>query len=94
MFYIDIIRQIKWTTKARTILVKIPYNLFYFLLWVWALFDNNPPFTTQQLTALVAKDEFEVIDWPGIFQVPYTPFAKAIDETFNDPAFSKVILEF
>jgi hypothetical protein len=42
----------------------------------------------------VAKDEFEVIDWPGIFGVNYTPFAKAIDETFNDPAYSGVVLEF
>lgn len=92
--YIDIIREIRWTTKARTVIVKIPYSLFYALLWVWALFDKNPPFTTQQLAALVAKDEFEVIDWPSIFGVPCTPFAKAIDETFNDPAYGKVVLEF
>ena len=92
--YIDIIREIKRATKARTTIVNIPYGLFYALLWIWALFDRNPPFTTQQLAALVAKDEFEVIDWPGIFGVPYTPFAKAIDETFNDPTYSKVVLEF
>jgi hypothetical protein len=61
---------------------------------VWGLFDKNPPFTTQQLQALSAKDEFEVIDWPGIFGVPYTPFAKAVNETFNDPVYSKVVLEF
>jgi nucleoside-diphosphate-sugar epimerase len=92
--YIDIIREIKRATRARTLIAKIPYSLFYSLLWVWALFDKNPPFTTQQLAALGAKDEFEVIDWPGIFGVPYTPFAKAIDETFNDPTYSKVVLEF
>jgi nucleoside-diphosphate-sugar epimerase len=92
--YIDIIREIRRATRARTLIAKIPYRLFYSLLWVWALFDKNPPFTTQQLAALSTKDEFEVIDWPGIFGVPYTPFAKAIDETFNDPAYSKVVLEF
>lgn len=92
--YIDIIREIKRATKARTAIVKIPYRLFYSQLWIWGLFDRNPPFTTQQLTALVADDEFEVIDWPGIFGVPYTPFAKAIDETFNHQVYSKVILEF
>lgn len=92
--YIDIIREIKRATGARTLIAKIPYSLFYSLLWVWALFDKNPPFTTQQLAALSTKDEFEVIDWPGIFGVPYTPFAKAIDETFNDPTYSKVVLEF
>jgi nucleoside-diphosphate-sugar epimerase len=92
--YIDIIREIKRATGARAIVTEIPYSLFYVLLWVWGLFDKNPPFTTQQLAALIAKDEFEVIDWPGIFGVPYTPFAKAIDETFNRPVYSKVILEF
>lgn len=92
--YIDIIREIKRATRARTLILNFPFWLFHFLLWVWAIFDRNPPFTTQQLHALVASDEFEVIDWPGIFGVPYTPFAKAIDETFNDPTYSKVVLEF
>ena len=92
--YIDMIREIKRVTRAHTATVRIPYGLFYVLLWIWALFDRNPPFTTQQLAALVGKDEFEVIDWPGIFGVPYTPFSKAIDETFNDPTYSQVVLEF
>ena len=92
--YIDMIREIKLVTRARTAIIKTPYGLFYMLLWVWALFDRNPPFTTQQLAALVGEDEFEVIDWPGIFGVPYTPFAKAIDETFNHPVYSKMVMEF
>lgn len=92
--YIDIIREIKKATRSKTIITKIPYGLFHSLLWIWALFDKNPPFTTQQLAALIAKDEFEVIDWPNIFGVPYTSFADAIDETFNDPTYSKVVLEF
>ena len=92
--YIDIIREIKRATRASTVILKIPYHLFYALIWTWGLFDKNPPFTTQQLASLSAKDEFEVIDWPGIFGVPYTPFADAINETFNDPEYSKVVLEF
>lgn len=92
--YIDIIREIKRATGARTLIINIPYSLFYLLIGIWGLFDKNPPFTTQQLAALSTKDEFEVIDWPGIFGVPYTPFAKAINETFNDPIYGKVILEF
>ena len=92
--YIDIIRAIKKATKARTLIVKIPYTLFYCLLWLWGLFDKNPPFTTQQLAALVAKDEFEVIDWPSIFNVPCTPFADAVEETFNHPVYSKISMEF
>ncbi|WP_424207628.1 NAD-dependent epimerase/dehydratase family protein [Sulfuricaulis sp.] len=92
--YIDIIREIKRAIRARTLIINIPYGLFHSLLWVWTLFDRNPPFTTQQLQALVAKDEFEVIDWPEIFGVQPTPFATAIDETFNDPNYGKVVLEF
>lgn len=92
--YIDIIREIKRATRASAAIVKIPYGLFHGLLWLWALFDRNPPFTTQQLAALVAKDEFEVIDWPGKFGVRCTPFADAMEETFRHPVYSNVVLEF
>ncbi|WAT30637.1 NAD-dependent epimerase/dehydratase family protein [Pseudomonas sp. GXZC] len=92
--YIDMIRVIKTATQAKTPIVRIPYAFFYALIWTWALFDKNPPFTTQQLAALSARDEFEVIDWPEIFGVPYTSFAEAVDETFNDPTYGKVVLEF
>lgn len=92
--YIDIIRDIKRVTHTHTLIVKIPYQLFWLLLWTWSLFDRNPPFTTQQLSALVARDEFEVIDWPGIFGVRSVPFASAIEETFNHPVYSQVVLEF
>ena len=92
--YIAIIRAIKKTTKGGAYILRIPYGMFYFLLWLWSRFDSNPPFTTQQLAALVARDEFEVIDWPGIFGVTYTDFDEAIDETFNHPVYSRVVLEF
>ena len=92
--YIDIIRTIKKTTVAGALILRIPYSVFYFLLWLWSQFDSNPPFTTQQLAALIARDEFEVIDWPTIFDVTCTPFATAIDETFNHPVYGWVVLEF
>lgn len=92
--YIDIIRKIKKETKARTLILPIPYHLFYILLKTWALFDKNPPFTAQQLKALVAHDEFEVIDWPHIFNIQSTSFEQAIHETFNDPTYSKIVMEF
>lgn len=92
--YIDIIRTIRRVTHARTLIVPIPYWFFYGLLALWALFDKTPPFTTQQLRALCADDEFELIDWPDMFGVQSTPFEQAIDETFNDPCYSKVVLEF
>lgn len=92
--YIDIIRQIKRATRARCAIVKIPYGLFYVLLKIYAVFDKNPPFTADQLKALTAGDEFEVSDWPGIFKIRPTPFAQAMTETFNDPMFSQIALEF
>lgn len=92
--YIDMIRMIKKVTGAKATIVKIPYTLFYSLLWTWALFDKNPPFTTQQLAALVAKDEFEIINWPTIFGVRFTPFAVALQEVYKDPIYSQITLEF
>jgi nucleoside-diphosphate-sugar epimerase len=92
--YIDIIRAIKRVTHAGALILNIPYSVFYALIWTWGLFDKNPPFTTQQLAALSAKDEFEIIDWPGIFGFSATPFARAIEETFNDPVYGHVVLEF
>jgi nucleoside-diphosphate-sugar epimerase len=92
--YIDMIRKIRRATGSRTWILHIPYRLFYFLLSVWSLFDRDPPFTTQQLEALCADDEFEVIDWPAIFGVSYTPFDRAIEETFKHPSYSHIVLEF
>lgn len=92
--YIDVIREIKEVTQCRTPIVKIPYVLFYVLLWAWSLFDRNPPFTTHQLKALTIEEEFEVIDWPAIFGISATPFKAAISETFRDPRYSKIALEF
>jgi nucleoside-diphosphate-sugar epimerase len=92
--YIDMIRVIKKATHSSTRIIKIPYNVFYGLLWLWCLVDKNPPFTTQQLEALVTKDEFEVIDWPAIFNVKSTPFEQAVAQTFTHPIYSKVSLDF
>jgi nucleoside-diphosphate-sugar epimerase len=92
--YIDIIRTIKKAVNAKAVLIKIPYALFYVLLQCWAVFDRNPPFTAAQLKALIAHDEFEVIDWPSLFVVSPTPFELAIDKTFNTPVHSNVTLEF
>lgn len=92
--YIDIIREVKKATRSRAVILPIPYRLFHVLLRIWGLFDRDPPFTTQQLAALRADDEFEVIDWPLIFGVPFTPFDSAINETFNHSRYSKIVLDF
>ena len=92
--YIDLIRLVKHATNARTHIQKIPYWFFWLLLKGNALVDKNPPFTSKQLEALVTPDVFEVIDWPGIFQVQATPLKQALEATFRDPVYSKITLEF
>ena len=92
--YLDIILQLKEVVGARTIVVRIPFRMFWWLLRAYAIFDTDPPFTTRQLEALVIPESFPVIDWPGIFGCKPTPFREAITETFGDPVYSKVVLEF
>jgi nucleoside-diphosphate-sugar epimerase len=92
--YIDLMRMVRDICGARAAIVPIPYRMFWCLLKLYALFDRDPPFTTIQLEALVTPDVFEVIDWPGIFGVSATPLRAALEQTFHDPVYSKVVLEF
>ena len=92
--YIDLIRAVKDVSRSKAVIQKLPYPVFWLLLSTYSIFDRNPPFTTKQLRALVTPDVFEVIDWPGIFGVRATPLREALHETFNDPVYSAIILEF
>ena len=91
--FLEILRLIKAAKGSFTLLLKIPYVLFYILLRVYAIFDRDPPFTTTQLRALVTDEVFEDIDWEEIFGVKATPLAAAITETFTDPLYSKIRLK-
>jgi hypothetical protein len=64
------------------------------MLHVYGWLDRDPPFTTKQLEALVTPDVFEVIDWPKIFGVQATPLDAALAETFRNPTYSHIVLEF
>lgn len=92
--YIDLIRAVREACGARAPIVRIPYSLFWVMLYAYALFDRDPPFTTTQLEALVTPDVFEVIDWPGIFGVKATPLRTALAETYRHPTYSQIVLEF
>lgn len=92
--YIDLIRAVKKATGAKARIIKIPYRVFWLLLKTNSLWDKNPAFTARQLEALVTPDVFEVIDWPGIFGVRGTPLQEALNATFQDPTYSKVVLDF
>ncbi|MBB5047010.1 nucleoside-diphosphate-sugar epimerase [Rhodopseudomonas rhenobacensis] len=92
--YGELIGLIQEIVKPRARIVHIPYAMFWALLWLYAKFDKNPPFTTGQLEALVIPETFPVIDWPGEFGVKPTALRQALTETFLDPEFSKIVLSF
>jgi nucleoside-diphosphate-sugar epimerase len=92
--YIDLIRAVKQASGGRAPIMRIPYSLFWVLLWVYGKLDRDPPFTTTQLEALVTPDVFEVIDWPGIFGVTATPLQTALADTYRHPQYSQIVLEF
>jgi nucleoside-diphosphate-sugar epimerase len=91
--YIDIIRMIQKTLELNTYIINVPYKLFWSMLKVYALIDRYPPFTADQLEAFTTPDEFQIIDWPHIFDVIATPLDEAIKQTFH-PQNAKITLEF
>ena len=92
--YIDLMRAVREAMKTSTPIVKIPYSAFWLMLQIYGLVNRNPPFTTKQLEALVTPDIFEVIDWPALFDVRATPLREALHETFRDPRYASILLEF
>ncbi len=91
--YIDIIRAIRDVKRLRTPIVRIPYWLFDGLLRLYALFSRRPPFTSAQLKALVAGDDFAGVDIEQTFGFAPTPFAVGIRETFCHPVYSQHVVE-
>jgi nucleoside-diphosphate-sugar epimerase len=92
--YISMMRQLRAAVGSRSWLVHLPIWLFDLLLRLWALVSSQPAFTGDQLRALTAGDEFEVIDWPAIFTVPATPLAEAFRLTYRDSRFRDVEMPF
>lgn len=92
--YIDLIRAVREASGASARIVAVPYRLFWSMLFVYGLVSRDPPFTTKQLEALATPDVFEVIDWPGLFGVKPTPLKTALAETYRDPVYSRIVLEF
>ena len=91
--YIEIIKKIREVAKINSLIIKIPYNLFYFLINLYSYFDKNPPFTVSQLEALVIPETFKVIDWENIFEIKKTNLEDALDKTLNDKRYSKISLK-
>lgn len=91
--YIDMIREVRRVKKLQTPIVKIPYGLFDFLLKLYAMFTRNPPFTSDQLKALTAGDEFTGTNIKETFGFEPTSFAAGVEETFCHPVYSKYLVE-
>ncbi|MFH1398666.1 MAG: NAD-dependent epimerase/dehydratase family protein [Candidatus Woesearchaeota archaeon] len=80
--YIELMRKIKGIKRLRTIIMPLPIWLFELLMRVYGLFFC-PPFTPDQLRALVAGDVFPDWDWEKYFNVSHTPIDKAYAITFK-----------
>lgn len=91
--YIDIIRMIKRVKRLHTLIMPIPYPLFYILLRLYAWFSAKPPFTADQLKALTAGDEFHGVDTQQTFGVSQTAFEVAIRESYTETRYSNVVLK-
>jgi len=83
--FIDILRALAAELGLRRVLLPIPLPLFRLLLGAYALVFRKPPFTTEQLDALTAGDDFPVEPWSEEFGVPYTPFHQALREVYASP---------
>ena len=92
--YIDLIRAVKKATGAKAHIQRVPYGLFWTILKVNALFDQNPAFTVAQLEALTTPDVFDVIDWPRSLESTPPLSAAGIGHHLRDPVFSRVVLDF
>ena len=91
--YVDIIKTIKKVKKLKTLIIHLPMWLFSLLMRTYALFTRYPPFTNDQLIALTAGDDFKGVDTGKVFGIRQQAFEDAMDETFNHPTYSRVLLK-
>ena len=94
MTYLDIVRQIKDVVGSRTVIVRIPFRLFWWLLRAYAVFDTDPPFTTRQLEALVIPESFPLIDWPAMSDACQLHFRRRSKRPFGNRPTPGSSLEF
>ena len=92
--YLDLMRILRKVKSAWTLFIFLPIPIFNFLLKFWAFLANKPAFTSSQLEALTAGDQFEIIDWPEIFNVNPTKLKDALKITHNHPKYSKIQIPF
>ena len=91
--YIDMMRLIRDAKGLKTPIMRIPVPLFGLMLRAASLVMKKPPFTVDQMHALMAGDEFTGVDIEQVFGFRPLGFAEAVHETFNHPRYSGVTLE-
>jgi nucleoside-diphosphate-sugar epimerase len=91
--YIDMMRLIRDAKGLKTPIVPIPVALFGLMLRAASLVMSKPPFTVDQMHALMAGDDFSGDDIERVFGFKPTSFADAVRETFGHPTYSAVVLD-
>lgn len=83
--YIDLLKIIAKARGWKRLFVPIPLPLFALMLSIYSIITGKTVFTPEQMTALVAGDEFPVSNWSEHFGVPYTDFKTGIEKTWHSP---------
>lgn len=91
--YIDVIRAIRRIKGLRTPIVCVPRWMFSTLLRGYGLFTKQPPFTSAQMKALMAGDDFKGVDIRQTFGFEPTPVEHGLKETFTHPVYAKYAVE-
>ncbi len=81
--YVDLLRIIAKTRGWKRLFIPIPLPIFGFLLRLYSFITRKTVFTPDQMKALTAGDEFKVEPWCKEFKVQYTPFRKAMRQTWH-----------
>ncbi len=90
--YADIIYTIRQVKQLKTPIIPIPISLFRFLMQAYGWFFSNPPFTPEQLDALIIPEKFSGENIKSTFGITPTPFKQAIKETFTHPQYANIAL--
>lgn len=85
--FVDLIKHMAKARNMKRWIVPLPVWLFKGMLNTYTLLFRKPTVTPDQLSALMAGDEFPVEPWWETFSVSYTPFNKALKEIYRSPCF-------
>ncbi len=91
IFYVDMIKKIAEIKKIKRLILPLPVPLFAFLMNAYAAITGNPPFTEDQLNALLAGDIFKGDWWWDEFGVSCTKFEHAFRDMIARPEYKYIL---